>query len=112
LESNSPVQQEVERLNTLVRRLVRSFPTAPEIAQLGRVARDFENLPLAPDTIEHLRGASETLKNVHRSGDALEVIRRTLADLYAVRNAAAHGLSSAPADTARPAYSLGEDDHG
>lgn len=110
-EPDSPAQKEVERLSKLVAQLVRAFPTTPEIAQLGRLVRDFRNLPLPPDALTPLREARKTLNNLHRSADALEAIRRALADLYAVRNAAAHSLPSVP-DSARPAYSLDEDDHG
>lgn len=110
-EPNSPVQKEVERLSKQVAQLVHAFSTNPEIAQLGRLARDFRNLSLPPDALTPLREANKTLNNLHRSADAPEAVRRALADLYAVRNAAAHSLPRVP-DSARPAYSLDEDDHG
>jgi transcriptional regulator with XRE-family HTH domain len=110
-EAGTSAAKEVARLNKQLVELTRSFPTNTELAQIGRLLRDLQNLPVPPDAFAQLRDAGKTLTEVS-STQNLALIGRTLADLQAIRSAAAQGPLRAPADRVRPAYSLDEDEHG
>jgi len=110
-ETGTAALKEVARLSKQLAELTRSSPTNPELAQIGRQLRDIQSLRLPPDALRYLRDANRALKELASTHNP-ETIRRTLADLQAVRNAAARSLPRPPADSARPAYSLDEDEHG
>ena len=101
----------LKRLQHLAAVAGRAQPAVVELAQIQQQVRDFRHFAIPGDRLDAIRDAAAAVKAFHENAAGLGALREALATLRALRNALAH----APPDTddgrtARPAYSLDDDD--
>ena len=104
------------RALALIQKTIASLPEtiiAKEVSQLNRLAREIQRFQLATPEIEALRAANKAVKAFRNDTKNLDIIRQSLSQLQELRNALVHSSVNVPQiESARPAYSLDEDDHG
>lgn len=106
--------RELERIQDFAARAARARPTVIELARIQRQVRELRHFTIAGDRLDTLRDAAAAVKAYHENAAGLEPLQDALARLRDLRNALAHALSTGidDAETARPAYSPDDDDHG
>ena len=92
---------------------MRARPTAIELAQIQHHVRELRHFSIPGDRLDAIRDAAAAVKAFHENTAGLDAIQDALVQLRDLRNALAHALpTSHDVGTARPAYSLDDDDHG
>ena len=111
IDKAGPTFKELNRLENTLASLSKATQQSPQFAQLQRQLRDlrhFEHDSAALESIRQINKSLDTLKTKAPLSDALDPIS---AQLRTLRNVMAHGLHvSSETDSARPAYSLDEED--
>jgi len=104
---------EFQRLQDMAARATRTRPTVLELAQIQREVRELRHFPIPGDRLDAIRDATAAVKAFHENTAGLDALRDALAQLRDLHNALAHDLpASHEPGTARPAYSLDDDDDG
>ena len=111
IDKAGPTFKELNRLENTLASLSKATQQSPQFAQLQRQLRDlrhFEHDSAALESIRQINKSLDALKTKAPLSDALDPIS---AQLRTLRNAMAHAPHSFSAiDSARPAYSLDEED--
>ena len=102
--------KEYQKLQKSLNLALQESPAIKEIAQLQRQVRDLQRLQAPLPQLDAIREANKTVLAFKNHTKGLEDIRRVLADVQKLRNAAVHALPSA--ERVRPAYSLKDSDNG
>jgi len=103
-------RKEYQKLQKSLTLALQESPAMKEIAQLQRQVRDLQRLQVPLPELDAIREANKTVLAFKNHTKGLEDIRKALADVQKLRNAAVHALPSA--ESVRPAYSLEDIDHG
>ncbi len=104
-------QKEYNKLQKAIHLATRDHPAIKEFAQLQRQVRDLERLKIVLPDLDVIRDANRTVLAFQNHTRNLEDVRKSLAQIQALRNQAVHALPSST-ERARPAYSLEGNEHG
>ena len=105
--------RELKHLQDIVASLAETNLAPRELAQLQRQVRELQHFRIDVPDIEVIRAANQAIKAFSNNTKNLNALRQALSRLQGLRDALAHRSIDAPRmDSARPAYSLDEDDHG
>ena len=109
-EHTAAIRKELNRLQTPLDKLLKAYPTHPDVAKFRRALQDLKNLRFISVDATELRDARRAVDRVleHQDPDGL---RSALLGLRNLRDAAAHSAASPPENPVRPAYALDPDDH-
>lgn len=111
--TNEAIRQtlkEYKKLQNSISLALQESPTTKEIAQLQRQVRDLQLLKIQPPNLDAIREANKAVRAFKQQTTELAGIRKALAEIQSLRNAAVHALPTT--ERVRPAYSLEDDDHG
>ena len=113
-ESSRRALKELKQLQDIAARAARVRPTVIELARIQQQVRELRHFPIVEDRLDTIRNATAAVKAYHENTAGLEALQDALVQLRGLRNALAHALPTGGDDagTARPAYSLDDDDHG
>ena len=113
VESSRRALNELKQLQDNIALAMRARPTAIELAQIQHHVRELRHFSIPGDRLDAIRDAAAAVKAFHENTAGLDAIQDALVQLRDLRNALAHALpTSHDVGTARPAYSLDDDDHG
>lgn len=112
--SSRRVLKELKQMQDVAARAIRAHPTVIELAQIQQQVRELRHFPVVKDRLNTLRNTAAAVKAYHENAAGPEALQDALAQLRGLRNALAHAppAGSDDAETARPAYSLDDDDRG
>ncbi|MDE0060468.1 MAG: helix-turn-helix transcriptional regulator [Defluviicoccus sp.] len=100
-------------LQDLAARAARARPAVVELAQIQRQVRGLRHFAIPADRLDAIRAATAAVQAFHENATGLGALQDALAPLRDLRNALAHAPPAADdVGTARPAYSLDDDDDG
>ena len=106
-------QRALARIQKTITSLPETASFAKEVAQLQRQVRELQRFQLATPDIETLRAVNKAVKAFRNDTKNLDALRQIFSQLRELRNALVHSSVNVPQiASARPAYSLDEDDHG
>lgn len=112
-DSARAASKALNRLQDTIARLTETNSAPKELAQLRRQVYELRHFRIPSSGIEAIRDANQALKEFRNDTKNLDPLRQTLSQIRTLRNTLAHGLVNvARVESARPAYSLDEDDHG
>ncbi len=112
-ESSRRALNELKQLQDIAARAMRVRPTVIELARIQQQVRELRHFPIAEDRLDAIRNATAAVNAYDENAAGLEALQDALARLRGLRNALAHALPAGDdTGTVRPAYSLGDDDHG
>ncbi len=98
-------------LQDLAARAARARPAVVELARIQRQVRDLRHFAIPGDRLGAIRDVAAAVKAFHENAAGAGALHDALAHLDGLRNALAHALPAGEdAATARPAYSLDDDD--
>lgn len=105
--------KELMRLRNSIARLLQTYPTMPELAQLNRQANALTHFRVPESGLGVLRSVRNMLKKFEDPPARMDLLDSALELMRRLRNELAHGMQGPDEDRAvRPAYGLDEDDHG
>ena len=106
--------KQLKRIQDIAARAIRTRPTVIELAQIQQQVRELQRFPIVKGRLDTIRSAAAAVKDYQENAAGVEALQDALAQLRDLRSALAHALptGSDDAETARPAYSLDDDDHG
>lgn len=109
--SHAPPARELQKLQESIGAALHDNPSIKELAQLQSGTRDLQRL-MATEVlnITALREAEKAVAAFRNDATHLSDVQRALNQIREMRNAIVH--APRPAGTAKPAYSLAEDDDG
>ena len=111
--TNEAIRQtlkEYKKLQNSISLALQESPAIKEIAQLQRQVRDLQRLKIELPNLDVIREANKAVLAFKHQTTELAGIRKALADIQSLRNAAVHALPTT--ERVKPAYSLEDDDHG
>lgn len=111
--TNEAIRQtlkEYKKLQNSISLALQESPAIKEIAQLQRQVRDLQRLKIELPNFDAIREANKAVLAFKHQTTELEGVRKALADIQSLRNAAVHALPTT--ERVKPAYSLEDDDHG
>jgi len=113
VEPSRRALKDLQQLQDDIARATRARPTVVELAQLRRHAHELRHLPIPGDRLGAIRKAAAAAKAFPENAAGVDALQDALVELRQLRNALVHTPSTShDAGTARPAYSLGDDEHG
>jgi len=105
--------RELMRLRNRIARLLQTYPTMPELAQLSRQVHALTHFRVPESGLGVLRSVRSMLKKFEDPPARMDLLDSALEQMRRLRNELAHGMQGPDEDrTVRPAYGLDEDDHG
>lgn len=105
--------KELMRLRNSITRLLQTYPTMPELAQLSRQVNALTHFRIPESGLGVLQSVRSMLKKFEDEPARMDLLGSALELMRRLRNELAHGMQGPDEDrTARPAYGLDEDDHG
>ena len=105
--------KELKQLQDIGTRATRANPTVVELAQIQHYVRELRHFSIPADRLDAIRNAAAAVKAFHENTAGLDALQDAHVQLRDLRNALAHALpTSLDVGSARPAYSLDDDDHG
>lgn len=105
--------RELMRLQHSVARLLQTYPTMPELAQLNRRVNELTHFRVPESGLGVLRSVRSMLKKLEDEPARMDLLGSSLEQMRRLRNELAHGMQGPDEDrTVRPAYGLDEDDLG
>lgn len=104
--------RELARLRNVINSLPEQAITRNEVEQYTRVLRELAHFRLSKSDLETVRTATVAFKNLGVNPEDRNTIRQHLQGIQNLRNHIVHGRPGEEREAIRPAYSLGEDDHG
>lgn len=108
-----PAAKQLKLLQKTLDTLTEAHPALEALAQLQHQLRTLRRFPLSKNDVGVLRNTNKALQDFDDNTKSRDSLNQALLNIYGLRNALAHrSADRSQTDSARPAYSLEEDDDG
>lgn len=110
---NPPAGLMLKQLRKTLDNITKAHPALKELAQLQHQVRALQRFELSKDELDTLSDVDRALQALGDNTKSRDLFNQALAQIHSLRSALAHSFADLPqTDSARPAYSLKEDDDG